>query len=105
MNFTSVVCHQFLRASTEGFPAGDGLYGSSGIRLFLPLFYRTNSSQDTRSAIRARCSITQRLLSLIERIVQTSLLGTPSISRMVKTALIFSGNFERQSRITCQNSA
>src|SRR5436190_15759063 len=36
MNFTSMVCHQFLRARTDGFPIGDGLYGSSGITLSLP---------------------------------------------------------------------
>ena len=32
-------------------------------------------SRHSRSAIRARCSITQRLLSLMERIAQTSLPG------------------------------
>ena len=37
MNFTSIVCHQFLRARTDGLPIGDGLYGSSGIKLFLPV--------------------------------------------------------------------
>jgi len=37
MNFTSIVCHQFLRARTDGLPIGDGLYGSPGITLFLPL--------------------------------------------------------------------
>ena len=49
----------------------------------------------TRNAIRARCSITQRLLSLIDGIAQISLLGISSISHIVKTARIFSGNFER----------
>src|SRR5205823_962626 len=31
-----MVCHQFRRARTDGFPIGDGLYGSSGITLSLP---------------------------------------------------------------------
>ena len=50
MNFTSIVCHQFLLARTDGLPIGDGLYGSSGITLFLLLAYRTSSSQDIPSA-------------------------------------------------------
>jgi hypothetical protein len=49
ISFTSMVCHQLLRARTDGLPIGDGLYGSSGIRLFLRLAYRTNSSQDIRA--------------------------------------------------------
>jgi hypothetical protein len=50
MNFTSIVCHQFLRARTDGLPIGDGLYSLSGIKLFLPLAYRTSSSQDIPAA-------------------------------------------------------
>src|SRR5438874_9356054 len=41
-------------------------------------------SRHSRSAIRARCNITQRSLSLMVRIAQASLLATPSISRLVK---------------------
>src|SRR5207249_1547510 len=61
-------------------------------------------SRHSRSAIRARCSITHKLLSVIDRITQISLLGTSSISRIVKTSRTFCGSFARQSRITCQNS-
>src|SRR5205814_1778507 len=42
INFTSMVCHQFRRARTDGFPIGDGLYGSSGITLSLPSAYQTS---------------------------------------------------------------
>src|SRR6266700_3250668 len=31
MKMTSLVCHQFRRARTDGLPIGDGLYGSSAI--------------------------------------------------------------------------
>src|SRR6266480_7036529 len=50
MNFTSIVCHQFLLARVDGLPIGEGLYDSSGIKLFLPLVYRTSLSQDIPAA-------------------------------------------------------
>src|SRR5437762_208566 len=97
MNFTRIVCHQFLLARVDGLTIGEGLYGSSGIKLSPPAGVSNQFiSRHSRSAIRARCNITQSLLSLMERIAQTSLLGTPSISRMVKTARIFSGSLKRQ---------
>src|SRR5262245_26242840 len=61
-------------------------------------------SKHSRNAIRARCNITQRLLSVIESSAQISLLGTSSISRIVKTSRTFCGSLARQSRIVCQNS-
>src|SRR5213078_1412595 len=85
MNFTSIVCHQFLRARTDGLPIGDGLYGSSGIRRFLPLACRTSSSQGIPGAPCALDAASpQRLLSVMDKTARTSLLGTPSISRIVK---------------------
>src|SRR5437762_4244508 len=36
MKMTSLVCHQFRRARTDGLPMGDGLYSSSAITLSLP---------------------------------------------------------------------
>ena len=51
-------------------------------------------SRHSRNAICARCSITQRLLSLIDFWHYAFPPGTASISRMVKTARIFPGNFE-----------
>jgi hypothetical protein len=50
-------------------------------------------SKHSRSAMRARCSMTQRLLSVIPKMLQISLLGKSSISRNMKTSATRGDNF------------
>src|SRR5437763_1381311 len=54
MNFTSIVCHQFLLARVDGLPIREGLYGSSGIKLssrwrIEPVYLKTFPQRHPRS--------------------------------------------------------
>ncbi len=62
-------------------------------------------SKQRRKAIRARCSITQRLLSEIFKRLQISLLSTPSTKRRLNTVAIFFGNLLEQSWNVFQNTS
>src|SRR5262245_43827848 len=62
-------------------------------------------SRQRRSAIRARCSITHRLFSVMFNSAQISLLSTPSTSRIVKTVEMFLGSLLEQSRNVFQNAS
>jgi len=65
---------------------------------FQRLFANQLASRHCRSAMRARCSITHRLLSVIFRSSQTSLPVRPSTSRRLNTVATFSGSFPVQLR-------
>src|SRR5208283_1829965 len=62
-------------------------------------------SMQRRNAMRARCSITQRLLSEMFSRAQISLLSMPSTSRKVNTVPTFFGSLFEQSRKVCQNTS
>src|SRR5262245_18932714 len=62
-------------------------------------------SRQRRSAMRARCSMTHRLFSVMFSSAQISLLSTPSTSRMVKTVEMFFGSLFEQSRNVFQNAS
>src|SRR5205085_3324672 len=63
------------------------------------------SSRQRRRCVRARCSITHRLFTLIFKSSQISSLSKPSTSRKVKALAILSGRGERQFLKTSQNSS
>src|SRR5271155_643423 len=62
------------------------------------------TSMQRRNAMRARCNITQRLLSEMFNVAQIWLLSMPSTSRMLKTAATFFGSLLEQSRKVCQKT-
>ena len=62
-------------------------------------------SRHRRKAIRARCNMTQRLLSEMFNVRQISLLSSSSISRKQKAALMFPGNLPAHSWKTFQKAS
>lgn len=101
-----------VRLQTDGFPAtgqqgadslGNPVHLSrlvgAGFKSLQIIYNFPNQlvSRQRRNAIRARCSITHKLLSEMFNAAQISRLARPSISRSMNTAATFFGSLSEQS--------